>query len=167
MMTTRLAVAGLLAGALAVPGTSQAGVRIGIAIGGHDDHRYGYRHNAYGMGYDRGFREGADHGHKDGRRGRGYNFWHDGRYRAGDRGYRSHYGPRWDYVAGYRRGYEAGYRRAYDGYRGRYDGYRYEGSRYYGRHRHPGRSGWCDDRHHGWNDRDWDGVIFESRPRRW
>jgi hypothetical protein len=68
---------------------------------------------AFRYGYDRGWREGSEEGHRDGRRCRDARFWREGEYRDGDAGYRRWMGPRWDYEAGFRRGYEAAYRRAY------------------------------------------------------
>jgi hypothetical protein len=138
--------AGVLAaaGMLAAPARLQAapGVGIGILIGGDHDRRdgygqsYDYGRDAYRIGYDRGFEEGIKHGAKDGHKGESYNFWHDKRYRNGDSGYKGYYGPKHEYVAGYRRGYEAAYRRAY----------------VETRHRHYGRQGYCYERH---DDRDY------------
>ena len=67
----------------------------------------------YRLGYDNGLREGAEHGYRDGQRGRDFNFWHAAEYRYGE-GYRAWMGPRSQYVAGFRRGYEQAYRRAYN-----------------------------------------------------
>jgi hypothetical protein len=78
------------------------------------DHRLGrVAGPAYRYGFDRGWRDGSECGHKDGRRGRGINDWPRGEPRAAERGYGPWMGPRSDYVAGYRHGYVAGYRRAY------------------------------------------------------
>ena len=87
---------------------------------------------AFRHGYDRGWREGSDEGHRDGCRRRDAAFWHEGEFRDGDRGYKRWMGPRWDYVAGFRRGYAEGYRRAYAAARrgwrdGRGDDDRYRG----------------------------------------
>jgi hypothetical protein len=87
---------------------------------------------AFRYGYDRGWREGSDEGHRDGRRRRDPRYWREGEYRDADRGYKRWMGPRWDYAAGFREGYEAGYRRAYaavcpggrDRGRGRYPDHR-------------------------------------------
>jgi hypothetical protein len=68
---------------------------------------------AFRYGYDRGWREGSEEGHRDGRKRRDPRFWREGEYRDADRGYRRWMGPRWDYEGGFREGYEAGYRRAY------------------------------------------------------
>ena len=78
--------------------------------GGHGRHD---GRDAYAYGFERGRVDGSEHGHKDGRKCRDFNFSHRSEYRDGDRGYRRGMGPRWDYAAGYRRGYETGYRRAY------------------------------------------------------
>jgi hypothetical protein len=68
---------------------------------------------AFRHGYDRGWREGSDEGYRDAHRHRDAAFWREGEFRDGDGGYRRWMGPRWDYVAGFRRGYAEGYRRAY------------------------------------------------------
>lgn len=103
----------LLGTALALPAAAPAdwGVAVDVRVG-HAPARWGggpaYRH-----GYDRGWREGSEEGHRDGRKRREARYWRENEYRDGDRGYRRWMGPRWDYVAGFRRGYEEGYRRAY------------------------------------------------------
>jgi hypothetical protein len=111
----RLLMAGiLLAGvAAALPAESRADWRvvIGASFGRERGPRGGGP--AFRYGYDRGWREGSEEGHRDGRRSRDPRFWRDGEYRDGDRGYKGWMGPRWDYVSGFRAGYEAGYRRAY------------------------------------------------------
>lgn len=119
--------------------------------------------DTYGIAYERGFRDGSGHGGKDARNGEDFNFAHDRKFYNADKGYRSYYGPRPEYAAGYRAGYRDGYRSGYYGQH-RY-GYRY-GDRYgYGsndryRHRHPGVDGWCYERHDR-DDGDDDDVIFE------
>ncbi len=183
----------LLAGALAcmVPGVAWAddGHR---GDRGRDDRAYGRSRYQYGeahrRGLDRGYKEGLEHGEKDGRRGEDYNFQHHGEYRDADAGYRSHYGSRVAYSRAFRRGYEEGYRDAYQTYahgrnghgRDRYsrnDRYsrdrrsddRYEP--YYeaydhqrdGRHRHREQSGWCSDRHDAYGD----GRVIREIPRRY
>jgi hypothetical protein len=109
----RLWMAGLLmAGAAAVlPAEARADWH--VAVGVRAD--YGPRHGgpAFRYGYDRGWREGSEEGHRDGRRCRDPRFWREGEYRHADKGYKRWMGPRWDYQAGFREGYEAGYRRAY------------------------------------------------------
>jgi hypothetical protein len=78
---------------------------------------------AFDYGYERGRHEGAEQGHNDGRRRRDFDFWREGEYRDGDRGYKRWMGPEREYEAGFRRGYETGYRQAYasarPGWRGR------------------------------------------------
>lgn len=76
------------------------------------DHRLGHT-PAYRYGFDRGWRDGSESGHQDGRRGRGISDWPKGAPRAVEHGYGAWMGPRTDYAAGYREGYVAGYRRAY------------------------------------------------------
>jgi hypothetical protein len=131
----RLWVAGMLvAGAAAVwPQASAADWRGGAPL--VMSHDYGSRRAgpAFRYGYDRGWREGSEEGHRDGRRRRDPRFWRDDEYRDGDRGYKRWMGPRWDYAAGFRQGFESGYRRAYAA-------------------AHPGGRGRWED---GRSDRDW------------
>jgi len=92
---------------------------LGLASGACAAHygSWGYqeRHrDAYWMGYERGFDDGARHGRADGRHHDSSDFRHSKDYRHADRGYRSHYGSRHLYADGYRRGYEHGYREAFD-----------------------------------------------------
>jgi hypothetical protein len=76
---------------------------------------YQERHyDPYRIGWDRGFDDGARHGHADGRHHDSYDFHHAKEYRHADRGYRYEYGSRQIYADGYRRGYEQGYRKAFD-----------------------------------------------------
>jgi hypothetical protein len=60
----------------------------------------------------------------------------DGKYRDGDHGYKSSYGPRYEYVRAYRQAYEEGYRDGFEPYanaRGRYrNGGNYGRDGYYG-----------------------------------
>src|SRR5437867_2069428 len=133
LTSSALALLGLAAPAVA---KAETHVGIGIVLGGRYDARDAFRY-----GLERGRAEGAEHGYKDGRRCRDFNFWHDSEYRDGDRGYRRWMGPRWDYAAGYRQGYAAGYRQAYasarPGWRDRNDrdrdDDRYRGDRRYDR----------------------------------
>ena len=114
----RLWIAGLLVAgaALALPAQSRADWRVAVGVsadrGGYRDGGPAFRH-----GYDRGWREGSEEGHNDGRKHRDRRYWREGEYRDGDKGYKRWMGPRWDYAAGFRRGYEAGYRRAYEAFR--------------------------------------------------
>ena len=114
----RLAMAGVLAAAAwaTLPVEANAGWGIGVVIGG--DHGRGPRYEERGgqaarYGYDRGWREGSEEGHRDGRNRRDARFWRDDDFRDADNGYRRWMGPRREYAAGYRRGFAAGYRRAY------------------------------------------------------
>jgi hypothetical protein len=111
----RLLIAGMvLAGAAAVlPAEARADFRVSLGVVA--DYGRGPRGGgpAFRYGYDRGWREGSEEGHRDGRRCRDPRFWREGEYRDGDKGYRRWMGPRWDYATGFRQGYEAGYRRAY------------------------------------------------------
>jgi hypothetical protein len=143
-----LATAGLLASAM----PSQADGVVVVSYRQRDTYR---------VGFDKGYQDGFYHGERDDRRDENFNFWHDGRYRSGDAGYRPYYGRHHEYVSGYRAGYERGYREAYLGRR----------------HRHRGRDGYCYDRHDRAvsrsrdrdRRRDWDDdnrVIYENPPRR-
>jgi hypothetical protein len=109
----RLWMAGLLvAGAAAVlPAEARADWHVTVGVGAD----YGPRRGgpAFRHGYDRGWREGSEEGHRDGRGSHDRSFWREGEYRDADSGYKRWMGPRWDYQAGFREGYEAGYRRAY------------------------------------------------------
>jgi len=78
---------------------------------------YRYETDTRSIGFEKGYEDGLKHGRKDGNRGETFEFTHDKRFRQGDHGYRSSYGPRFEYVRGYRRGYEQGYRDGYEGYR--------------------------------------------------
>jgi hypothetical protein len=111
----RLWMAGLLVAgaAFVLPAESSADWRLSIGVGadyGHGPRRGG---PAFRYGYDRGWREGSEEGHSDGRRSRDPRFWREGEYRDADRGYKRWMGPRGEYAAGFREGYQAGYRRAY------------------------------------------------------
>ena len=161
-----IAAGAVVAAALtAIP--AQAGV-IEVLFGGGYDGRgrygdYGYQGGGYARsaGFDRGYRDGLNHGRKDGDKGRSFSVARDSDYRDADNGYHRDYGPRFEYSAGYRNGYEEGYRRGYGEYArsyGRYpsDRYRYDGRdpRYDDRYR-DGRDGYYDrdGRFHPYNDR--------------
>ena len=115
MKMTGFAAATLLAGAaFAFPAPSQAQV-LGDIFGSHDarasrDDARGYR-DTYRTCYDRGFEDGSKRSEKDRSKGGEYDLIHDSKYRKGDAGYKKSYGPRQDYIAGYRDGYEQAYRR--------------------------------------------------------
>lgn len=148
---------GAIAVAMALPAAADVSVGIAVAVGDRHDryeryderHEYGggARRQSWRHGYERGFREGLEHGTNDGRKRRTFNFWHSGDYRDADDGYRRQYGPKPHYENGFREGYEAGYRRGY--------------VRHGDRHRRDG--GWDRGRY---GDRD-DEVIYEAPPRRW
>ena len=89
---------------------------------------YGYgARETFRIGLDRGYEEGLRQGRRDGGRRSGYRFSDDRRYRQGDAGYRRAFGPRYEYIRGFRAGYERGYRDGYESARysryGRHDRY--------------------------------------------
>ena len=110
----------LTSGALALLGlatpmvaSAETHVGIGIVLGAqYPGGRYDSR-DAFRYGLERGRREGAEHGYRDGRRNRGFDFWRDSDYRDADNGYKRWMGSRGDYASGYRRGYAMGYRQAF------------------------------------------------------
>jgi hypothetical protein len=129
----RLWIVGLLVmgAAAAMPGPASAdwGVRIGV---GQDRGARGAG-PAFRYGYDRGWREGSEEGHSDGKHRRDPRFWREGEFRDGGRGYKGWMGPRWEYGSGFRQGYEAGYRRAFAAARpGWHDRDRYDDRGRYG-----------------------------------
>jgi hypothetical protein len=127
----RLWIAGLVVAgaAAALPAESRGDWRVSAAVVA-DYGRARGAGPAFRHGYDRGWREGSEEGHRDGRRRRDPRFWREGEYRDADKGYKRWMGPRWDYEAGFRQGYSAGYRRAYaasrPGWRGREYDRRYD-----------------------------------------
>lgn len=74
----------------------------------------GYGYDSFRIGLDNGYGEGLREGRKDGERRREYRFSNDRRFRRGDAGYRRSFGPRYEYVRGFRAGYERGYRAGYE-----------------------------------------------------
>lgn len=105
------------AAAFAIPAPSQAQV-LGDIFGSRGSRasrsdRYGYGGDTYRIGYDRGFDDGQKGGVKDRSKGDIYSLSRDSKYRKGDAGYKKSYGPKQDYIAGYRDGYEQAYRRGY------------------------------------------------------
>jgi flagellar biosynthesis/type III secretory pathway protein FliH len=68
--------------------------------------------------FERGYREGIQHGADDGRNGRQFEPQRDSVYRDGDRGYNSRYGTRDGYRNEFRRGFTSGYREGYYNVRG-------------------------------------------------
>ena len=144
--------AGLLAASLlALPLTARADDRDWRDDGRYRDDRYqDYRYDRYGRngrsvtfgyGFDRGVKEGEKQGRNDVRGRRAFDPARHGEWRDTDKGYKSSYGPRYQYENGYRAGFEQGYRSMFDQFygRGRYDGsdpYGRYGDRYdpYGRY---------------------------------
>jgi flagellar biosynthesis/type III secretory pathway protein FliH len=80
----------------------------------YDAHGDVGKDQAFRLGYDEGYRDGARHGQDDYRAGRRYDIRNEA-YRRTDDGYRNSIGHRGDYQKGFREGYEAGYRYAYQG----------------------------------------------------
>jgi hypothetical protein len=78
--------------------------------GGYE--RYGY--DTFRIGADNGYGEGLREGRRDGARGREYRFSRDSKFRHGDSGYRRAFGPKYEYVQGFRAGYVRGYRAGYE-----------------------------------------------------
>lgn len=64
--------------------------------------------------FENGLREGYEKGREDARRNRSFDPVRHSWYRAGDRHYRSQYGPREAYKDQYRRGFQQGYARGYE-----------------------------------------------------
>ena len=126
-------VAALMGIALAVPVTANAQYRDPYDPYGRStrarDERYSY---AARVASERGNDDGLKRGRRDGDHRDRFDPTRDGKYRDGDHGYRSSYGPRYEYVRAYRRAFEQGYRDGFDAYyaNGR-GGYRNGGS--YGR----------------------------------
>ena len=110
-----LVIAGMLVAgaATAWPQAAAAGGRVAVGVWVSPDRGPRGAAPAFRYGYDRGWREGSEEGHRDGRRCRDASFWRDDEFRDGDRGYKRWMGPRGDYIGGFRQGYESGYRRAY------------------------------------------------------
>lgn len=117
--------AGLLAASLlALPLTARADDRDWrdddrYRNGGYQDYRYDRygrngRNATFGYGFDRGFQEGQKQGIKDVRGRRTFDPARHGEWRDTDKGYRSSYGPRYQYENGYRSGFQRGYRIAFD-----------------------------------------------------
>lgn len=122
--------AGLLASALTLASAPEAPAEVRVGVGvrigaGH----YGYDRGTWRYGYDRGINEGYREGERDARRHERFGYGDERRYRDSDRGYKGWMGPRFEYERGYRRGFEEGYARAYRRF-ARYDRYRYDRDRY-------------------------------------
>ncbi len=70
--------------------------------------------------YDNGYREGLQHGERDRRDGRRFDYRRQSDYRHADEGYNRGWGDRDDYQRAYRQGFAAGYTEGYNGARGPY-----------------------------------------------
>lgn len=74
----------------------------------------GYGRGRYDVAAQQGYNDGYEAGFDDGRDGRRYDPIGESRYRSGDRGYNSRYGPRETYKANYRDAFRDGYEEGYD-----------------------------------------------------
>ncbi len=119
------AVAAVLAAAFA----GSAAADDGYYRGRYDSRRFGY--DTFRIGLDYGYGEGLREGRRDGERRRDYRFSNDRRFRHGDAGYRRSFGPKYEYVRGFRAGYERGYRAGYEASIRYARGYGYGRDRYY------------------------------------
>jgi len=108
-------VAALMGLALAGPATAAQGDPYYRDYRGGREYRYegGY---ASRVGYDKGYEDGLRRGRHDGDHRDPFDPRRDGRFRDGDHGYHSSYGPRFEYVRAYRSGFEQGYREGYSAY---------------------------------------------------
>jgi hypothetical protein len=120
------AVAGVLVAACA----GAAAADDGYYRGRRGSRGYGY-YDTFRIGLDNGYGEGLREGRRDGERRREYRFSNDRRFRHGDAGYRRSFGPRYEYVRGFRAGYERGYRAGYEASSRHARGYGYGRNRYY------------------------------------
>jgi hypothetical protein len=77
---------------------------------------YRYENQTRRVGFDKGYDDGLKRGRHDGDHRDRFDPARDKKYRDGDHGYHREYGPRFDYVRGYRQGFEQGYRDGYDAY---------------------------------------------------
>ena len=121
--------------ALAVPTTASAQYRDPY---GRDPYGRGARARSdrYGsyaarIASERGYEDGLKRGQRDGDHRDRFDPTRDGKYRDGDHGYKSSYGPRYEYVRAYRQAYQEGYRDGFEPYANARGRYRNGG--YYGR----------------------------------
>jgi len=121
LMRIKVVGLGLLvaAASLVVPAGASAGVHFDVAFARAGRPLYvgdsGYRSRDAGRyGFERGYREGADEGYADGRKGRRFDFVSDGDFRDADDGYKGWMGSRHVYANGFQRGFAEGYRRAFE-----------------------------------------------------
>ena len=122
-------VAALMGLALAVPAAAAPFDRYDR----YDRYDRGYESYGARAAWERGYEDGLNRGRRDGEHGDRFDVTRDGKYRDGDHGYRSSFGPRFEYVRSYRRAFEEGYREGFSVYSGR--GYRGDYGRYYDRYR--------------------------------
>ena len=80
-----------------------------LVLPAHDKDKHG---GAWQAGWDRGYREGMDHGNTD--RHRSYDL-NSKEYQKADAGYDKHFGDKGDYKKGFREGYRTGYDQGYYG----------------------------------------------------
>ena len=98
------------AAAMAFPAGSFAEGRRGDVFGGRDgrgssrDAGFGFG-DTYRIGHDKGLADGLKRAEKARSRG-DQGLMRDSKYRKGDAGYKKSFGPKQDYIAGYRDGYE-------------------------------------------------------------
>lgn len=106
-----------MVGMAALAGLALAGPTTADAQGVYQRSR-DFRYEAYSgrAGFDNGYDDGLHQGRHDGKHRDRFDPRRDGRYRDGDHGYRSSFGPRFEYVRAYRQGFEKGYREGYSGY---------------------------------------------------
>jgi hypothetical protein len=132
-MTRAFLAAAVAAASLAVP-SAGAETRVGVrVVPGSGDDRYAvprgyardYGNEASERGYRRGYEEGYDEGKDDAQDHDRFSFWDDKDFKKADKGYKDHYGPRYEYEQSFRRGYERGYREAFSRYDDRRYGYGY------------------------------------------
>ena len=127
------AVAAVLAAAV-IPTNGATAGDDGYSRGRHGSRgyeSYGYGYDTFRIGLDNGYEEGLREGIRDGERRREYHFSDDRRFRHGDSSYRPSFGPRYEYVRGFRTGYERGYRVGYEDSVRYARGYGYGRDRYY------------------------------------
>ena len=101
MKSGALAVALVLAAAFTGKAAADDGYYRGRPCGSR-----GYGYDTFRIGLDSGYGEGLREGRRDGDRRHEYRFSNDRRFRHGDAGYRRSFGPRYEYVRGFRAGYE-------------------------------------------------------------
>jgi len=146
-------VAAFIGLALAGPTTASAAGRDPYDSARSRDYRY--ESYAARVASGRGYEDGLNRGQRDGQHRDRFDVTRDGKYHDGDHGYKSSYGPHYEYVRSYRRAFEQGYRDGYDQY---YASGRYPNGGSYGSY---GRDGYYrnDPRY------DEEGRIYEI-PRR-